>query len=307
MVLVVIVDDQTFERIAYGFPAFVVLIENVPPIHIAVFVDHQKHLLEIQAEIRVLHIGRQKLPHRVCQPSRGHIPAVRKKRVDLHMDPSRARNLNMTRRELELQPITPPVSASARHLCFAEGAQVERRCLKEIRGFLQRELQFLAAHFAAVRKCGQSACFLRSFGNDGLNLFCFCCKSFLVQRSNSFLLYFLKKTVILKSEKHWEVTQMPYTIEELRRIITPIAQAHGLRSVSLFGSYSKGTARRDSDVDLKIEKGSVMSLFQLSGLRLDIEDALKVPVDLVTNDSSDHEFLDMIAKDEVLLYGYPGN
>ena len=64
---------------------------------------------------------------------------------------------------------------------------------------------------------------------------------------------------------------MPYTIEELRRIITPIAQAHGLRSVSLFGSYSKGTARRDSDVDLKIEKGSVMSLFQLSGLRLDMD------------------------------------
>ena len=100
---------------------------------------------------------------------------------------------------------------------------------------------------------------------------------------------------------------MPYTIDELLEIITPIAQAHGLRSVSLFGSYSKGTARRDSDVDLKIEKGSVMSLFQLSGLRLDIEDALRVPVDLVTNDSSDREFLDMIAKDEVLLYGYPGN
>lgn len=100
---------------------------------------------------------------------------------------------------------------------------------------------------------------------------------------------------------------MPYTIDELLEIITPIAQAHGLRSVSLFGSYSKGTARRDSDVDLKIEKGSAMSLFQLSGLRLDIEDALRVPVDLVTNDSSDREFLDMIAKDEVLLYGYPGN
>ena len=95
---------------------------------------------------------------------------------------------------------------------------------------------------------------------------------------------------------------MPYTIEELRKISTPIAQAHGLRSVSLFGSYSKGTARRDSDVDLKIEKGSVMSLFQLCGLRLDIEDALRVPVDLVTNDSSDRDFLDLIAKDEVLLY-----
>ena len=95
---------------------------------------------------------------------------------------------------------------------------------------------------------------------------------------------------------------MPYTIEELRRIITPIAQAHGLRSVSLFGSYSKGTARRGSDVDLKIEKGGVMSLFQLSGLRLAMEDALQVPVDLVTSDASDRDFLNMIAKDEVLLY-----
>ena len=302
MVLVVIVNDQAFQRIAYGFPPLVVLIEYVPAIHVAVFVDHQKHLLEMQAEIRVPHIRGQELTHRVCQPSRGHIPAVRQECIELHVYPARARDFNVPGRELELQPVAPPVSASARHLCFAEGAQIERRRLKEICGFFQRELQFLAAHFAAVRKCGQSACFLRSFGNDGLNLFCFLCKAFFVHNYISFQLYFLKKAVILGSEKHWEVTHMPYTIEELRKIITPIAQAHGLRSVSLFGSYSKGTARRDSDVDLKIEKGSVMSLFQLSGLRLDMEDALKVPVDLVTNDSSDHEFLDMIAKDEVLLY-----
>lgn len=95
---------------------------------------------------------------------------------------------------------------------------------------------------------------------------------------------------------------MPYTIEELRRIITPIAQAHGLRSVSLFGSYSKGTARRDSDVDLKIEKGGVMSLFQLSSLRLEMEDALKVPVDLIPTSSLSGRFLSSIQKDEVLLY-----
>ena len=106
----------------------------------------------MQAEIRVLHISRQKLPHRVCQPSRGHIPAMRQKRVDLHMHPARARDLDVPGRELELQPVAPPVSANARHLRFAECAQMECRGLKEIRGFLQRELQFLAAHFAAVRK-----------------------------------------------------------------------------------------------------------------------------------------------------------
>lgn len=94
----------------------------------------------------------------------------------------------------------------------------------------------------------------------------------------------------------------PYSIEELRRIISPIAQQHGVESVSLFGSYSRGTASADSDVDLKIEKGQLHSLFQLCGFRLAVEDALKLPVDLVTSESSDQGFLDMIKKDEVLLY-----
>lgn len=94
----------------------------------------------------------------------------------------------------------------------------------------------------------------------------------------------------------------PYTIDEIRSIITPIAKEHGVASVSLFGSYSKGTASAGSDVDLKIEKGLLRSLFQLSGFRLAVEDALKVPVDLVTSESSDRGFLAQIEKDEVLLY-----
>lgn len=94
----------------------------------------------------------------------------------------------------------------------------------------------------------------------------------------------------------------PYTIDELRRIIAPIAREHGVESVSLFGSYSRGTASAGSDIDLKIEKGRLRSLFQLSGFRLAVEDALKLPVDLVTSEASDRVFLDKIGRDEVLLY-----
>ena len=97
----------------------------------------------------------------------------------------------------------------------------------------------------------------------------------------------------------------PYTIEELQAIVAPIAQEHGVKSVSLFGSYSTGKASSGSDVDLKIEKGSLRSLFQLAGFRLAVEDALHLPVDLVTSESSDRTFLDMIEKDEVLLYRSP--
>ena len=94
----------------------------------------------------------------------------------------------------------------------------------------------------------------------------------------------------------------PYCIEDLRSIISPIARQHGVESVSVFGSYSRGTASASSDVDLKIEKGQLRSLFQLCGFRLAVEDALKLPVDLITSESSDRAFLDMIEKDEVLLY-----
>ena len=96
---------------------------------------------------------------------------------------------------------------------------------------------------------------------------------------------------------------MPYTIEELQRLIAPVARQYGVKSVSLFGSYSRGTATADSDVDLLIEKGQIRGLFQLSGFRLDVEDALQLPVDVVTTESSDRAFVDHISKDKVLLYG----
>lgn len=95
---------------------------------------------------------------------------------------------------------------------------------------------------------------------------------------------------------------VPYSIEELKIIISPIAEKHGVKSVSIFGSYSGGTASADSDLDLKIEKGELRSLFQLSAFRLAVEDALNLSVDLVTSEASDKDFLDMIAKEEMLLY-----
>jgi len=95
---------------------------------------------------------------------------------------------------------------------------------------------------------------------------------------------------------------MLYTIEQLKTVITPIAKKHGVKSVSLFGSYSKGEAKEGSDVDLIIDAGKIRTLWGLSGFRLDVEDALNLSVDLVTTGSSDKEFLNIIKPDEVLLY-----
>lgn len=102
-----------------------------------------------------------------------------------------------------------------------------------------------------------------------------------------------------------QVSGMPYSVDELRQIIDPIARQHGIKSVSLFGSYARGDSTAASDVDLKIEKGALKTLYQLCAFRLDLEDALHLPVDLVTSDASDPAFLGAIAKEEVLLYPGP--
>ena len=45
-----------------------------------------------------------------------------------------------------------------------------------------------------------------------------------------------------------------------------------------------------------------MSLFKLSGFRLDLIDALQSDVDIVCEDSAKPEFLEFISKDKRVLY-----
>lgn len=91
----------------------------------------------------------------------------------------------------------------------------------------------------------------------------------------------------------------------MQSIVSPIANAHGVSSVALFGSYATGEANAGSDVDLRIEKGRLRSLFQTCDLRQALKDALHLPVDLVTCESSDIALLDRIAKEKIRCIIFP--
>ena len=41
-----------------------------------------------------------------------------------------------------------------------------------------------------------------------------------------------------------------YTIDEIREKVKPIAEKYGIEKVWLFGSYARGEATEESDVDL---------------------------------------------------------
>lgn len=93
-----------------------------------------------------------------------------------------------------------------------------------------------------------------------------------------------------------------YTIEELKDIINPIAQKYGIAKVYLFGSVARGDANENSDIDLRIDKGSLKGLFALGGFYNELSEALGVEIDILTTNSLDKEFLDEIEDEEVLLY-----
>ena len=105
---------------------------------------------------------------------------------------------------------------------------------------------------------------------------------------------------------------LPYTIEEIRRRVVPVAQKYGLPAVYLFGAYARGEANAESDVDLLVDTAGteLNTLFELGGLYNDLEETLEIPINLVTMGSLDQRpqlpseavFQDNVRKERVKLY-----
>lgn len=74
------------------------------------------------------------------------------------------------------------------------------------------------------------------------------------------------------------------TMEGLRRQrdeVLRIAQTHGAHNVRVFGSVARGEARPDSDIDFLVDLEPDRTLFDLSGLIVDLEEALGREVHVV--------------------------
>jgi len=70
-----------------------------------------------------------------------------------------------------------------------------------------------------------------------------------------------------------------YTLSELKNVLYPIFTQYGIRNATLFGSYAKGCATENSDVDLLVDSGLRGLAFY--GLLESVVSALKIPVALI--------------------------
>lgn len=83
--------------------------------------------------------------------------------------------------------------------------------------------------------------------------------------------------------------------------INRIAAAHGARNVRLFGSVRRGEASASSDLDLLVDMSEGRNLFDLIALGDELEAALGVEVDVVTEGSLSPYLRDRILAEAVAL------
>ena len=83
--------------------------------------------------------------------------------------------------------------------------------------------------------------------------------------------------------------------------IVEVAQRHGARNVRVFGSFARGDARPDSDLDLLIDLQPGCGLFEMVDIKLELESLLGRKVDVLTVNSLSRYIRDDVLKEAVEL------
>ena len=99
------------------------------------------------------------------------------------------------------------------------------------------------------------------------------------------------------------MTSKVYTINEIKNIVSPIASQYGVDRVFLFGSYARGEATSESDIDFRVDRGRLRGLLALGGMYSDLQEKFDKKLDLLTTASLDKDFLQKISGEEILVYG----
>lgn len=98
------------------------------------------------------------------------------------------------------------------------------------------------------------------------------------------------------------MSEKVYTIDEIKMIAAPIAARYGVSALYLFGSYARGEAGINSDLDFRVDRGHIVDPLALGGLYSDLEGSFQKKLDVLTTQMLSSKFLERIREEEVLIY-----
>ena len=92
------------------------------------------------------------------------------------------------------------------------------------------------------------------------------------------------------------------TIKTIKKQMIPILKRQGVTKAALFGSAVRGEMKKKSDIDLLVKLEKNKSLFDLVGLKLDLEKKLKRKVDVLTYKGINYRLKDTILNEQKIIY-----
>jgi len=92
-------------------------------------------------------------------------------------------------------------------------------------------------------------------------------------------------------------------MDEITNKLVSILKKHGVRRIEVFGSYARGEAKPESDLDVIVEFEKRKSLLELVGIEQELEDALGIKVELLTRASISPYLIERIEKESKVVFG----
>ena len=93
------------------------------------------------------------------------------------------------------------------------------------------------------------------------------------------------------------------TSEDINRFVRPIAEKYHVKEIYLFGSYARGEADENSDLDFLVFGGKNFKLTMIFSLAEDLREVLNKKVDVfeISEINQDSDFYKTIMKERILV------
>ena len=115
-----------------------------------------------------------------------------------------------------------------------------------------------------------------------------------IDNKNSYFYNLINSNVQLKNDV--------LTLKQIKQIIKPILNKYGINDIYLFGSYARGEANKDSDIDIYCEKGNIKTFIDQGFMRDELEKSLNKKVDIIFNTTTINDyFKDKIEEDLIKI------
>lgn len=94
-----------------------------------------------------------------------------------------------------------------------------------------------------------------------------------------------------------------FTVENIIALVKPIAAKYGVEKIYLFGSYARGEADDNSDLDFLVFGGKNFKLTMIFALAEELREVLQKDVDVfeINEINEDSEFYNTIMKERLLV------